>query len=148
VTDVPTWVLLLLRIASGNQYTQDTPKGENHIAGKAQIGVKVALTSPLSSMSQYFHPVIEHNNLPYWRPPPWLKYQAFKFLLENPTEVCAPVTNSAPIQPIEPPELSGKKREAEEDSESESEWIASDWIHPYKIKLKKIKLEDPKGNFW
>jgi hypothetical protein len=109
--------------------------GKITIAGKAQIGVKVALTSPLSSMSDYFHPVVEHNSLPCWRSPPWLKYQAFLFLLENPSNTCVPSTISVPTQSIEPPKLSGETREVEEE-------IKSDWIPPYKIKFKKIKLED------
>jgi len=130
VTDVPTWVLLLLRIASGNQYTQDTPKGENHIAGKAQIGVESAqdhhtfsfrIFLPITSMSEYFHPNIPHPELPYWRPPPWLKYQAFKFLLENPSTTCVPSTTSDLHNSPDLVESSGKKRELEE--EIESNWI-------------------------
>jgi hypothetical protein len=115
--------------------------GKITITWKAEIGVKVALTSPLSSMSEYFHPVVEHDNLPCWRPPPWLKYQAFLFLIENPSNTCVPSTISVPTQYLEPPKLSGEKREVEED-------IESDWIPPYRIKVKKIKLEDPRGNFW
>jgi hypothetical protein len=42
---------------------------------------------------------------------------------------------------LEPPKLSGEKREIEEE-------IESDWISPYRIRLKKIKLEDTRGNFW
>jgi hypothetical protein len=45
--------------------------------------------------------------------------------------------------------LSGEKRELEEETEEETEEeIESDWIPPYRIKLKKIKIEDPRGNFW
>jgi hypothetical protein len=41
--------------------------------------------------------------------------------------------------------LSGEKRELQEEIEEE---IESDWIPPYHINLKKIKIEDPRGNFW
>jgi hypothetical protein len=100
----------------------------------------VAIASPLSSMSEYFHPAVEcTTNLPYWHPPPWLKYQAFLFLLENPSNTCVPSTISVPSKPIEPTKLSGEKRDLEEE-------IESDWIPPYQIKLSKIKVEDTKGN--
>jgi hypothetical protein len=41
--------------------------------------------------------------------------------------------------------LSGEKRELEEETEEE---IESNWIPPYHITPKKIKTEDPRGNFW
>jgi hypothetical protein len=37
--------------------------------------------------------------------------------------------------------VSGEKRELEEE-------IDSDWIPPYRIKLKKFKIEDSRGNVW
>jgi hypothetical protein len=58
VTDVPTWVLLVLRLASGNQYTRGTPKGENHIAGKAQNWSEsdtYIITFPLEFSIYIFH---------------------------------------------------------------------------------------------
>jgi hypothetical protein len=67
-------------------------------------------------------------------------------MLENLSNTCVPYTISVPTHPIKPPKLSGEKREAEE--EIESNWIQSDWIPHYWSKLKKIKLEDPRGNFW
>jgi hypothetical protein len=48
---------------------------------------------------------------------------------------------SVPSNSSEPVKLSGEKRELEEE-------IESDWIPPYLIKIKKIKIEDPRGNFW
>jgi hypothetical protein len=105
--------------------------GKISITGKAQIGVKVALTSPLSSTSKYFHPIAEHNNLPYQRSLPWLKYQVFLSLLENPPKTCVPSTISVPSKPIEPSKLSGSKRKLEEE-------IDSDWIPPYRIKIEEI----------
>jgi hypothetical protein len=56
----------------------------------------------------------------------------YKFILAN-------IKNS-PTGKIAQP-LQGKKRELEEE-------IESDRIPHYWNKLKKIKIEDPRGNFW
>jgi hypothetical protein len=66
-------------------------------------------------IAEYFHPSIEHPDLPYWRTPPWLKYQAFKFLLENPSTTCVPSTTSDSPNSPDPVDSSGKKRELEEE---------------------------------
>jgi hypothetical protein len=116
VTDIPTWVLLVLRIALGNQYTRDTTKAENHIAGKAQIGVKVTLTSSLflwnifkfSSMSNLSYPLnpdsaifqaTEHQ-LPVWRIPFEVsrRRQRFEFILANIKIIAEPDRIQYPIR--------------------------------------------------
>jgi hypothetical protein len=63
--------------------------------------------------------------------------QRYEFILANIKNIAEPdKTNQT---------LSGKKRELERELEEE---IESDWIPPYRITLKKIKIEDPRGNFW
>jgi hypothetical protein len=104
--------------------------GKTTVTGKAQIGVKVALTSPLSSM-EYFHPIVEYNNLPYKALSTLVKIPSFPVFLENPSNACVPSTISVSSKSSEPTDLSGSKRELEEE-------VDSDWIPPYRIKIEEI----------
>jgi hypothetical protein len=113
VTDLPTWVLLVLRIASGSQYTRGTPKGENHIAGKAQIGVKVTLPSSLFLQSFFLFellrfpppvPLIQPPppQLPRWRPIEIdFRLRSFRFIHSNIIQLA---------EPDQPTERSPKRR--------------------------------------
>jgi len=114
---------------------------------------------PISSMSEYFHPNIPHPELPYWRPPPWLKYQAFKFLVENPSTTCVPdcVSSNASVpiiseltNPTEPIEeaLSGNTRKRKYCNEGVFHPISHQYCHSCDPLQKVIKIEDPIGNFW
>jgi hypothetical protein len=112
--------------------------GKISITGKAQIGMTVTLSSSLFIQCQNIF--IQLLNIITFLTGDH-QYQAVLFLFENPSNTYVPSTISVPTQPIETSKLSGEKREVEEE-------IESDWIPPYQIKLKKIKLEDPRGNFW
>jgi hypothetical protein len=79
------------------------------------------------------------HSLPVWRIPfeASRRKQCYEFILAN-------IKNIAELDKTNQP-LSGEKRELEEETEKE---IESDWIPPYCITLKKIKIENPRGNFW
>jgi hypothetical protein len=101
-------------------------------------------------MSEYFHPNIQHPDLPYWRTPPWLRYQVFKFLLENPSNTCVPSNTSAPTNP---PELleentSGRNRKRKNCNEGVFHPRSHPYCHSCDPLQKVIKVEDPRGNFW
>jgi hypothetical protein len=124
VTDVPTWVLLVLRLASGNQYTRGTPKGENHIAGKAQNWSEsdtYIITFPLeyflhfppmSNLTDLHFPPPESENspplgLPLWRPfffplTAYWRRQHFNFISENIGVIAQPApTNQIQMRQFE-----------------------------------------------
>jgi hypothetical protein len=79
------------------------------------------------------------HSLPVWRIPFEVsrRKQRYEFILAN-------IKNIAEPDKIDQT-LSGEKRESGKETEEE---IESDWIPPYRIKVKKIKIEDPRGNFW
>jgi hypothetical protein len=123
VTDKPTWVLLVLRLALGNQYTRGTPKGDNHIAGKAQnwsesdtyiitFPLEYFLHFPLmSNLTDLHFPPPESENPPplglsLWRPFffPFTAYwrrQRFHFISENIGVIAQP----APTNQVQMPQF-------------------------------------------
>jgi hypothetical protein len=92
------------------------PTGKNYIAGKTQTGAKVMCAS--ITIIQYLIIFIlllnDPNQLQYWRLPTWLKFQKFKFILENPSNICVPSNISVPSSTTEPVRLSGQKRKIRE----------------------------------
>jgi hypothetical protein len=134
------------------------------ITGKAQIGVTVTLSSSLSIQCLSFiflqvlhyltniHIIIAQRGT-HRATLNERRKQRYNFILENisilaqpsfqPSNTCVPSTIGVPSKSVEPEpiKLSGNKIEMEEE-------IDSDWIPPYRIKLKKIKIDDPRGNFW
>jgi hypothetical protein len=102
------------------------------------------------SMSEYFHPSIQHPDLPYWRPSPWLRYQAFKFLLENPSNTCVPSTTSVPTNPPELLEenLTGHIRKRKVCNEPDFHPKSHPYCHSCDLLRKVIKIEDSRRNFW
>jgi hypothetical protein len=101
-------------------------------------------------MSEFFHPIIEHPDLPYYRAPPWLKYQAFKFLLENPSTTCVPSNtgdSSNSLKPVEE-KLSGHKRKRKYYNKPVLHLKSHRYCHSCDTLGKVIKIEDPRGNFW